>query len=534
MELRILATIVTVHGTNASGPADAVEPSQSRWWQRNSYFIQHIRELVEAEDGELSIKPFLWDGKNSEASRYQAGEQLHALLKTLESEGKSYSIVGHSHGGSVIAHAAMISGITNHAMSGWKTWITVGTPFIHLKKNFLLFSRLGTPARAAYMLLVLYVIAATLFPFFIFQPEKLAIGPDLGAVDQAIVRVGLVMLLMVPGLIGFFLVSYLQPEKLKHYSNRQKTTVQQNHQARWLGLWHARDEALQGLKRLHQIRIRPFGDRFATSAILFLAIFILPATFFLVSLSPEAVDWLIRQTASNNDSWNATAREGTFVERFVFVVLITISAPMRLAMPLIQQVLGIDLNHIFVLIVGLVVGILITWAAALMIYIPFKYLSELISRFISSVLNGETQKQINKSALGSDTVGESALYANEYPFWMRTTQSSLPEELSDEISAVSDAAVAESASKIRDVLNTITFSEKHEDAADLMSDYLTWKELIHTTYFHVPRFRKLIAYAISQADGFSTSDKFRADPDFELVKAWYEEISVPISISDDG
>ena len=60
--------------------------------------------------------------------------------------------------------------------------------------------------------------------------------------------------------------------------------------------------------------------------------------------------------------------------------------------------------------------------------------------------------------------------------------------------------------------------------ADMLSEYLTWEELIHTSYFQVPRFRKLVAYAISRADGFRPTEAFRADPDYELVAAWFERL----------
>jgi hypothetical protein len=56
------------------------------------------------------------------------------------------------------------------------------------------------------------------------------------------------------------------------------------------------------------------------------------------------------------------------------------------------------------------------------------------------------------------------------------------------------------------------------------SEYLTWDELIHCTYFNVSRFRMLVAYAIAHSEGFRPSEGFKNHPDYELVAGWYEEI----------
>src|SRR5262245_62668225 len=54
----IVATIITVHGTNASGPEEGI-----KWWQKGSEFEKHIHELVESEDGShLTFQPHIWAG----------------------------------------------------------------------------------------------------------------------------------------------------------------------------------------------------------------------------------------------------------------------------------------------------------------------------------------------------------------------------------------------------------------------------------------------------------------------------------------
>src|SRR5262249_46038046 len=99
-----MATIITVHGTCDTGPEEG-----TRWWQRGSPFEKHIRELVESENEKLEFKPLVWDGANSEVSRRAGAAKLYAEVKVLEANEEKYILVGHSHGGSVIANALLLA-----------------------------------------------------------------------------------------------------------------------------------------------------------------------------------------------------------------------------------------------------------------------------------------------------------------------------------------------------------------------------------------------------------------------------------------
>ena len=99
-----MATIITVHGTFASGP-----DTGEKWWQHTSPFETHMSELLEADEGELKFEPFIWSGLNSETSRRKAGHHLFDKMKTLDGSGEPYSVIGHSHGGSVISASLMES-----------------------------------------------------------------------------------------------------------------------------------------------------------------------------------------------------------------------------------------------------------------------------------------------------------------------------------------------------------------------------------------------------------------------------------------
>jgi hypothetical protein len=72
-------------------------------------------------------------------------------------------------------------------------------------------------------------------------------------------------------------------------------------------------------------------------------------------------------------------------------------------------------------------------------------------------------------------------------------------------------------------LNSLAFSEK-TDVADAVADYLSWQELIHTSYFHHRQFVKLTAYSIATCHGFGPSVEFASDPDFGSVVRWHSHI----------
>jgi len=49
-----VAVVLTVHGTNATGPAEG-----DAWWQLGSDFFRDIRRYVEGADGALGFTSFI-------------------------------------------------------------------------------------------------------------------------------------------------------------------------------------------------------------------------------------------------------------------------------------------------------------------------------------------------------------------------------------------------------------------------------------------------------------------------------------------
>jgi len=176
----------------------------------------------------------------------------------------------------------------------------------------------------------------------------------------------------------------------------------------------------------------------------------------------------------------------------------------------------------------LAIGILMGLCALLFVGMTLCFLTQIVANGISfalsKLLNNATQKQLKKLAYGDDSLGETSTLVADRPSWTFRNPKLLPEELSKEISKVSDEAMAVAVMKLRSALGMFEFLTREEGGAMAFAKILSSHELIHTTYFAVPRFRKLIAYAISQEDGFRASDEFIRDPDYETIKRWHEEL----------
>ena len=120
--------VILVHGTYAASPDD----SGDAWWQVGSPCWNALQERMPKgtslpEAGEV----FHWSGENSERARRKASIKLLDYLLELESSGRSYHLIGHSHGGSVIWSALRLATHSRKSLNGLGCWTTVGTPFLH-------------------------------------------------------------------------------------------------------------------------------------------------------------------------------------------------------------------------------------------------------------------------------------------------------------------------------------------------------------------------------------------------------------------
>ena len=142
-----------------------------------------------------------------------------------------------------------------------------------------------------------------------------------------------------------------------------------------------------------------------------------------------------------------------------------------------------------------------------------------------------TSAEIKREIYGNDADGEVAVGADLRPAWMEKGGRYLQAPLADLITDAANRVTAASLAKFRNAINRIALTEGRPRDAGNVSNYSTWKELIHTTYFELPEFRKLIPQAIAQAEGFVPTKAFLDDPDYRITSVWLDGLMSP---ADDG
>jgi hypothetical protein len=573
-----MATIITVHGTFSTGPE-----SGEQWWQKGSQFESGLRRLVEGEDGTLVFLPHVWDGLNSETSRRVAGKSLFGRLSALEKEGQRYCLIGHSHGGSVIVSSLFQSAYRRRSLSGLSRWITIGTPFIGFEPKIFLFSRVGVISKAVYLTaMTLGILMIYSLWVAIFGESDVSLDHWLEAIANTIVPLVLCLLvhslmswnvdrhlascgsflisnratrpsvwfgllsrlfyLALPTVATFWIIfdtgntpehvlSHLIPEvfilvaavliaflgfgRLRGWLMR---LVSRGDRARsiqlfssWLSLRHSADEAIEGLRRLPRISIPIFARSLAVAPLTFVSAMAVPMLLVAAIASPGFMTWIAYSVGM--------AEADEIPAKNIVLENLKIFFQMPAAL-----ILGYPLYSPSGAIVQLILAPALYLICAVVFIAIVRYLASIASRLLSALFDRIAWDQIRASAYGSDTIAEDAKLAADAPPSIGP-QPPLPQDLAEEISMVADVAAVASISKLRGSLNRLVFAEENQKRADLVSQYLTGNELIHTAYFKVPLFNKLVAYAISRSEGFRPTAAFLADPDYNRATVWYAELT---------
>ena len=93
--------------------------------------------------------------------------------------------------------------------------------------------------------------------------------------------------------------------------------------------------------------------------------------------------------------------------------------------------------------------------------------------------------------------------------------------VADGLESASDQAIGTAVPKFRNIIDSLTAAETAEATSDVVADYLTWQELIHTSYFDQEMFVQLVGYALCQVEGFQPTEAFVADPHvYETARAY--------------
>ncbi len=305
-----MATIITVHGTFAA--PTAADPNggpmpELQWWESGSTFEKDMRDLVDARDGELNFVPFPWAGDNSEVERRAAGDRLTKRMRELEARSEPYCIIGHSHGGSIVSDALLSNAARRRPLANLKQWITVGTPFLKLRKELWLLTRLSLMRK------VIFVASMMLLMMFLVYLITTQVGGEKTLFGSTFPRVWIFtgLLASLPALVFYIVLSWLDGRSLLAYRKRTTKRAGTSFAPRWLPLSHPDDEAIQGLSLLPDARLDFFDKSFAVSSITLLSVIALPIIYFAVLLSPPTMvyiaEWLKTEIYDSNASSDAEA-----------------------------------------------------------------------------------------------------------------------------------------------------------------------------------------------------------------------------------
>ena len=617
-----MATVVTVHGTfvHAPGTADALNiggPGEPQWWQQGSEFEGDIKQFVAGADGQpVDVVPFTWSSLNSELDRRLAGSALLSTLRKLDAKGEPYCVVGHSHGGSVMSSALIESVARNKPLTHLKRWVTVGTPFVGMRKERFLFTRLTLPRK------VMFVASLMLFMMFLFYVAgdifSQGFRPRSERYYTALLFSGAMMTL--PILFFYIVFRFLDGRELMGYGHGAVQRARDHYADKWLPLCHKDDEAVQGLRYLPKVRFHFFEKDFAASTITKAAIIVLPLAYFLVVTSPTIMlgisDFLqtrvynVQEFADEDSAvtsfrdemqsmWKQLrqAREqaerggldaagaedarrraedirnritsrrqqveqsipqfsdAERAQRFKRRFLMRDGKPCEgqrlcgaghdyaLNSKLLFHVVTDELSSAVVddglfsgaignmvrLLVPVVLVPLVFAIIALGILAVIEYIARIVSVWISQALNYVTLSEVKRSTFGNDTEGEVVVGADYRPSWLEPVTCLLPDDVSNEITDHSNSMASQSLVKFRNAISTLAFSEQ-DNKGGLITNYLSWKELVHTSYFDIPSFRKIIALAISQAEGFMPTQRLLQDPAFERTGQWVADLGRKVEI----
>lgn len=238
--------LILVHGTFAADGTDAEEA----WWSQSGVFGRMVKGTYEGGAGPSlrehfdEVVPFTWSGENTVSARRAASAKLLAKCVELEKQGCPYSLIGHSHGGTVIWGALRAAAWNRQIkLEHLKSWVTVGTPFIHLKRTLRV--RLASLVWRCLLIVDLCALAILLT-----SPEWVAEATGLRAVAEAPV-----LLILGIGLLwSFARWRRLAPDPGSRLSRREDEEILLLYLPRWFGVWAKNDEAIAALKSATRLR----------------------------------------------------------------------------------------------------------------------------------------------------------------------------------------------------------------------------------------------------------------------------------------
>lgn len=486
-----MAVVVTVHGTFASGPT-----AGDKWWQTGGPLEADILKYVRAQSGEIRIEPFVWDGANSEASRWKAANSLLDAALSYEKKQEPYSFIGHSHGGSVIAYMLSLATLRGNQLPHMSLWSTVGSPFMAVKPSGFFLNRLLPYEK----LTLLATICGGLLAFYFFSLRS----------NWPRVPLGELVACILPAMIAFLIAWQNDRKRQFHTRDGHSLIVSSLFAARGLCLFHAEDEAINSLASASKARLRVFNSKFLTGISLSAVLLLTPVLFlFSFGLAAEVLIKILgiaatpaHSIAGYFDRWTSAADYvgSNYTDPFLFGVL--------------GRALGYNAQ------LALLVAAFVVFCFA--VFLAVEWGAGVVSRLLAERLNSLATFHVAQVAYGSDGVGTVVRGSGPNAFEENNFSRRLPIEIEEAVQRVADQAASKAITELRRKLGGLIASVGSNEHPGPGDHFLTWDELIHTTYFAISEMRVLLCCAIARADGFLASEQLILDERSTRMFQWLD------------
>jgi len=101
----------------------------------------------------------------------------------------------------------------------------------------------------------------------------------------------------------------------------------------------------------------------------------------------------------------------------------------------------------------------------------------------------------------------------------------VPEEIEAVLTAFANKHALETLANVRRVVSLGSNLELDRDVAKTITEQMSWHEVIHTSYFQVDEFAKLVAYVLYSTGVAHLKESFLSDPDYVKVKSAHDCLS---------
>ena len=140
-----------------------------------------------------------------------------------------------------------------------------------------------------------------------------------------------------------------------------------------------------------------------------------------------------------------------------------------------------------------------------------------------------TMGQLKNKAFGNDTIGEYVEAVGSMPGICDQECGAVPEDVEAALRTHVEKYAVIALARARKVLGVSSQLPGRGDIAQILADQLTGSELIHTAYFEVDGFSKLIAISIHMACGVDLSTEFKKTEDCKALFSCFEQTRLPAS-----